>query len=81
MEAIQHLNKKEVPPSTEMAAVVLILVLKTRTEQNISVDALKSYEESGDWTNFSLITKEIPKSIFDLIIKHYAKIIKSNHLK
>lgn len=64
-----------------MAAVVLILALKTRTEQNISVDALKSYEESGDWTNFSLITKEIPKAVFDLIVKHYAKIIKSNHIK
>jgi len=29
-----------------MACVVLLLTLKTRTEQNISADALQSYEES-----------------------------------
>ena len=63
-----------------MAAVVLIMVLKTRTEQNVSVDALKSYEESGDWGNMSLISREVPKSVFDLLVKHYAKMVKNSNL-
>jgi len=55
-----------------MAAVVLVLVLKTRTEQNVSVEALRTCEESGDWGNMSLISNEVSKSVFDLMVRHYA---------
>lgn len=80
LEAIQHLNRKEIPPSTEMAAVVLVLVLKTRTEQNISVEVLRTCEESGDWGNMSLISKEVAKQVFDLLVRHYALQVKNSQL-
>ncbi len=72
------MNRKEIPPSTEMAAVVLVLVLKTRTEQNVSVEALRTCEESGDWGNMSLISKEVAKSVFDLLVRHYALQVKNS---
>jgi hypothetical protein len=65
-----------------MAAVVLLLVLKTRTEQNISQDSLLDCEESGDIGHFTgLITNKVPKEIFDIIVKHYAKMVADKHLK
>lgn len=58
-----------------MAAVVLILTLKSRTEQNICADALAGYEDSGDWGLGGLISKDVPLKLFDLIAKHYAVMV------
>jgi hypothetical protein len=61
-----------------MGAVLLLLVLKSRTDQNISADALSSFEDSNLG---GLITKEVPKQIFDLISKHYTQMIKDNQMR
>ena len=61
-----------------MAAVVLVLTLKTRTEQNVNLEALKSFEESGDFGG--LITSSVPRQLFELIVKHYAFMIKNDFL-
>lgn len=62
--------------SPEMAVVVMMLLIKTRTEQNISHEALAYCEESGDFGEFSgLITNSVAKSLFDIVVKHFAKMI------
>lgn len=64
-----------------MAVVVLLLILKTRVEQNISSQALAYCEESGDLGELSgLITNQVAKALFDLITKHFAKMIFDNFL-
>jgi hypothetical protein len=64
-----------------MAAVVLLLTLKSRTEQNISADALASYEDSGDWGLGGLISQDVPLKLFELIAKHYAAMVNKAGLK
>lgn len=64
-----------------MAAVVLLLTLKSRTEQNISADALASYEDSGDWGLGGLISQDVPLKLFELIAKHYASVVSKAGLK
>jgi hypothetical protein len=64
-----------------MAAVVLLLTLKSRTEQNISADALASYEDSGDWGLGGLISQDVPLKLFELIAKHYASMVNKAGLK
>lgn len=81
IEAVKYLNRKEIPQSPAMAAVVLLLTLKSRTEQNISADALASYEDSGDWGLGGLISQDVPLKLFELIAKHYASVVSKAGLK
>jgi hypothetical protein len=81
LESIKLLNKQEKQMRSDMAVVVLLLLLKTRTEQNISHQALAYCEESGDFGEFSgLITNSVAKSLFDIIVKHFSKMISDGHL-
>ncbi len=60
----------------DMAVVVMLLLIKTRTEQNISHQALAYCEESGDFGEFSgLITNSVAKALFDILVKHFSKMI------
>lgn len=66
----------------DMAVVVMLLLIKTRTEQNISHQALAYCEESGDFGEFSgLITSSVAKSLFDILVKHFSKMIFEGLLK
>jgi hypothetical protein len=65
----------------DMAVVVMLLLIKTRTEQNISHQALAYCEESGDFGEFSgLITSTVAKSLFETLVKHFSKMIYAGHL-
>jgi len=70
------LNNKQKTLTNDQAAAVLILLLKTRTEQNINGKALAYCEESGDFGDFSgLIASAAAKKLFDMLIKHYGNMI------
>jgi len=64
-----------------MAVVVMLLLIKTRPEQNISNEALAYCEESGDFGEFSgLITNSVAKALFDILVRHFSKMISDGHL-
>ena len=80
-EAVKHLNGRGINISTEMACVVLLLTLKSRTEQNVSAEALTQYEESQDLdTCAALIQGKTPKTLFDMLVKHHALMVKESYL-
>lgn len=65
----------------DMAVVVMLLLIKTRPEQNISHQALAYCEESGDFGEFSgLITNSVAKALFDILDRHFSKMICDGHL-
>lgn len=55
-------------------------MLKTRPDSNISEEILNGNDESLDFNN-GLITDKVPKAIFDMIVKHYSKMVKDGHMK
>ena len=81
LESIKLLNKQDKHIRSDLAVVVLLLLLKTRAEQNISHQALAYCEESGDFGEFSgLITNTVAKSLFDIAVKHFSKMISDGYL-
>ena len=82
LESVKLLNRQEKQMKQDMAVVVLMLLLKTRIESNISDQALAYCEESGDFSEFSgLITNSVAKALFDIIVKHFSKMIFDGYLK
>jgi len=74
------------PPSDQVDSVTMaalqLLLLQSRSEPNIDQNALKSIEESVDLNEFSgFFSNAAVKSMLDMIVKHYALLIKKRLIK